>query len=700
MLISSNSSIFESSGSSMLDFLPTTLTLLLAALIVELIALTLNKLDERGIVIKNKARLVAQGHTQEEGIYYDKVFAPVTRIEAIRLFLAYASFKDLVVYQMDVKSFFMERLKKRGKIDKTLFIIRHQGDILLVQVYVDDIIFVSTKKELCTSFEILMHDKFQMSSIGELTFFLGLQVKQKEDDIFISQDKYVAKILKKFRFSEVKTASTPMETQKSLLKNKDGEEVDIHIYRSMIGSLIYLTSSMPDIMFAVCACARYQVNHKVSHLHAVKRIFRYLKVQPKLGLWYPKDSLFDLMAYTDSDYARASLDRISTTGGCQFFGCRLISWQCKKQTMVSNYTTEAKYVVASSCCGQERIDEIDANEDIALVSTHDDMVQDEGIEDADVPVSAAKTIVTTAATITTGSTKSNVKVTQVQDNGKGKAKLIEELVILKKKDQILFDEEVARKLQEEIFEQERLVGERATQEEEANSELIETWEDIQAKVDADYQLAERLQAKEQEQLTDVEKAKLIMDIMKKRRKLFAAKRTTEKRNKPPTKAQQRSIMNEAKTTQESSSKRAGDKLDQEISKKQKVEDDKESEELKKCLEIIPDDGDEVTIEATPLSSMSPTIVDYKIYKEVKKNYFQIFRVDGNSQMYLTFSKLLKNFDREDLEVLWRLVKDGFVKTKPIDDMDSFLLHTLKTMFEHHVEDNVWKNQQGLTKVKN
>ncbi|GJT75572.1 putative ribonuclease H-like domain-containing protein [Tanacetum coccineum] len=253
-----------------------------------------NKKDERGIVIRNKARLVAQGYTQEEGIDYDEVFAPVARIEAIRLFLAYASFKDFVVYQMDVKSVFLygkieeevyvcqplgfedpdfpDRVYKvekalyglhqaprawyetlstylldngfqRGKINKTLFIKRHKGDILLVQVYVDDIIFGSTKKELCNAFE---------------------------------------------KFTEVKTASTPMETQKPLLKDEDGEEVDVHMYRSMIGSLMYLTSSRPDIMFAVC--------------------------QPKLGLWYPKDSPFDLVAYIDSDYAGASLDRKSTTG--------------------------------------------------------------------------------------------------------------------------------------------------------------------------------------------------------------------------------------------------------------------------------------------------------------------------------------------------------------------------------------------------
>ncbi|GJS34003.1 putative ribonuclease H-like domain-containing protein [Tanacetum coccineum] len=326
-----------------------------------------NKNDERGIVIRNKARLVAQGYTQEEGIEYDGVFAHVARIEAIRLFLAYASFKDFVVYQMDVKSAFLyvkieeevylcqpPRFEDPNfpnrvyKVEKAIY----KGNILLVQVYVDDIIFGSAKKELCNAFEKLMPAKFQMSSMGELTFFLGLQVQEKKDGIFISQDKYVVEILKKFRFTEVKIASTPMETQKPLLKDEDGKEVDVHMYRSMIGSLMYLTSSRPDIMFAVCACARYQVNPNVSHLHAMKRIFRYLKGQPKLGLWYPKDSPFDLVAYTDSDYAGTSLDRKSTTESCQFLGCRLISWQCKKQTVVANSTTEAEYVAAASCYGQ------------------------------------------------------------------------------------------------------------------------------------------------------------------------------------------------------------------------------------------------------------------------------------------------------------------------------------------------------------
>nr|GEV39642.1 uncharacterized mitochondrial protein AtMg00810-like [Tanacetum cinerariifolium] len=235
----------------------------------------------------------------------------------------------------------------RRKIDQTLFIKKQKGDILLVQVYVDDIIFCSTSKDLCKAFEKLMKDMFQMSSMGKPTFFLGLQVKQKPDGIFISQDKYVAEILRKFGLTDGKSASTPIDTEKPLLKDPDGEDVDVHTYRSMIGSLMYLTSSRPDIMFAVCACARFQVTPKASHLHVVKRIFRYLKGKPHLSLWYPKDSPFNLVAYSDSDYACASLNMKSTIGGFQFLGCRLISWQCKKQTVVATSSIEAEYVAAA-----------------------------------------------------------------------------------------------------------------------------------------------------------------------------------------------------------------------------------------------------------------------------------------------------------------------------------------------------------------
>ncbi|GKF77245.1 hypothetical protein Tco_0229715, partial [Tanacetum coccineum] len=175
----------------------------------------------------------------------------------------------------------------------------------------------------------------------------------KGDCIFISQDKYVAEILKKFDFVSVKTASTPIETQKPLVKDEEAADVDVHLYRSMIGSLMYLTTSRPDTMFAVCAYSGFQVTPKTSHLHAVKRIFRYHKGKPKLGLWYPRVSSFDLEAYSDSYYAGANLDRKkSTTGGCQFLGRRLISWQCKKQTIVATSTIEAEYVDAANYCGQ------------------------------------------------------------------------------------------------------------------------------------------------------------------------------------------------------------------------------------------------------------------------------------------------------------------------------------------------------------
>nr|GEW63898.1 ribonuclease H-like domain-containing protein [Tanacetum cinerariifolium] len=224
-----------------------------------------------------------------------------------------------------LSTYLLENGFRKGIIDKTLFIKKDKNDIMLVQVYVDDIIFGSTKKSLCTEFEGLMHKKFQMSSMRELTFFLGLQVMQKDDESFISQDKYVVDILKKIDFSLVKTASTPIETNKALLKDEEAEDVDVHLYKSMIGSLMYLTASRPNIMFVVYACARFQVTPKISHIHAVK-----------------------------SDNVGASLDKKSTTGGCQFLGKRLISWQCKKQTVVANSTTEAEYVAAANCCGQKK----------------------------------------------------------------------------------------------------------------------------------------------------------------------------------------------------------------------------------------------------------------------------------------------------------------------------------------------------------
>nr|GEU41335.1 uncharacterized mitochondrial protein AtMg00810-like [Tanacetum cinerariifolium] len=732
-------------------------------------------------------------------------------------------------------------------------------------------------KELCTEFERLMKDKFQMSSMGELTFFLGLQVKQKEYGIFISQDKYVTEVLRKFNFLDVKSANTPVDMEKTLVKDVDGDDVDVHLYRSMIGSLMYLTTSRPDIIYAVCVCARFQVIPKVSHLHVVKRIFRYLKGHPKLGLWYPRDSLFELVAYIDSDYVRASLDRKSTTGGYQFLGSRLISWQCKNQTVVATSITKAEYVAAASCCRQaytyycqlkvnavkckfttagdvktvngevqiqalvnkknviitetsvrsdlhledaeeipteshhtptvtqpstasqtqqkqkskkfkkritkvpqlsesthdvadehvtttskdplsanqalentslkrrvkklkkraskkshklkrlykigsstrvefskdislsdqvdaskqERmIEDLDADEGVGLVNetqgrNDQDMFDTSIFDDEEVvaekEVSTIKVVTTAGVEVVTTagveSSKPKAKGIVIQDpsktptpkpidssqqpskaKDKGKAKIIKPEKPLKRKDQIMIDEE----------------------------------DNTQAMIDVDYKLAARLQEEESGELNIEENSRLFVELMDKRKKHFARLKAKKIKSKPPTKAQKRNHMctylknmlvkgsekavEGSEKAKEGSSKRVTDKLEQKDAKRQRIEDENESAELNRCLEIILDD--DVTIEATPLSSKSPTIVDYKIYKEGRKSFFKIIRADGNSQNYLTFGMMFKNFNREDLKVLWSILKARFKKTKPVDDMDNLLFQTLKTMFEHHVEDNV------------
>ncbi|GJU02964.1 putative ribonuclease H-like domain-containing protein [Tanacetum coccineum] len=1019
-----------------------------------------NKKDERGIVIKNKARLVAQGYTQEEGIDYDEVFAYVPRIEAIRLFLAYAAYKDFVVYQMDVKSAFLygkikeevyvcqppgfedpnfpDRVYKvekalyglhqalrawyetlstylldnrfqRGKIDKTLFIRRDKGDILLVQVYEDDIIFSSTKKSLCTQFEKMMHKKFQMSSMGELIFFLGI---------------------------------TPMETQKPLLKDKDGEEVDVHLHRLMIGSLMYLTSSRPDIMFAVSVCARYQVNPKVSHLHAVKRILRLISWQCKKQtvvansttedeyvaassycgqvLWirnqllnygynfmhtkiyidnesticivknpvfhsktkhieirhhFIKDSnekkliqmikihtdknvadlltkAFDVKTVNREQQLQALVDGkkiiITEANNLTFYkaffspqwkflihtilqclSAKTTAWNEFSSTMASAiiyFTTNQKFnfskyifesmvknldnaviflmyprfvqvflnnqlegmathnkiyiapshtknifanmrrqgkdfsgketplfptmvvqaqkemgkgsamptdpqhtpiitqplssqpqrkqksrrpkekdieipqssvpsdptnvtdeavneepsmqlkelmdfytklqqrvldventktaqaqeitslkkrvkklekkkgsrthklrrlykvgrsarVVSSdeaSLGDQEdaskqgrKINDIDADEDITLENIHDAKMfnvnylhGDEVFVEKEVPVeevvSAAEETVTTAIRATIKGVilqepsesipTTTTTTATIPSKDKGKGIMVEEPLKMKKKDQISFNEQEAIRLQAKFDKEVRLAREK----DKANVALIEEWNDIQAKIDTDYELVQRLQAGEKEELTINEKATLFQQFLEKIRKHFTAKRAEEKRNRPPIRAQQRSIMctylknmaglkpkdlksksfaniqelfdkafkrvntfvdfrtelvegtkieessKKADVMEESSSKRAGDEPKQENAKKQKVDEDQEAAKMKELMKIVPDEK--------------------KIVKEGKISYFQIIRADGSSKRYSAFIQMLKSFDREDLETLWKMVK--------------------------------------------
>ncbi|GJR99143.1 retrovirus-related pol polyprotein from transposon TNT 1-94 [Tanacetum coccineum] len=319
-----------------------------------------NKLDENDVVTRNKARLVAQAYNQQEGIDYDETYAPVARLESIRILLAYACALDFKLYQMDVKSAFLNgfineevyvaqppgfidfakpnyvyRLKKAlyglkqapkawydrlkaflikhdysmGMVDNTLFTKKKDSNLIIVQIYVDDIIFGSTCQEMCDDFAKIMHDEFEMSMMGELNFFLGLQIKQLDDGIFFNQSKYIKEMLKKFGLEDSKPMKTPMSTETKLTRDQEGESVDNTKYRGMIGT---------------------------THL----------------GLWYPKGSSIETIVYADSDHAGDYVDRKSTSGVCMFMRCFLTSWFLKKQTALIVSTTKAEYVSAGKACQQ------------------------------------------------------------------------------------------------------------------------------------------------------------------------------------------------------------------------------------------------------------------------------------------------------------------------------------------------------------
>jgi hypothetical protein len=309
-----------------------------------------NKKDEHGVVTRNKARLVAKGYSQVKGLDFDETYAPVARLESIHILLAYATYHGFRLYQMDVKSAFlsgpikeevyveqppgfedseypnhMYKLSKAlyglkqaprawyeylrdflitngfkvGKADPTLFTKTISKDLFICQIYVDDIIFGSTNKSSCEDFSRIMIQKFEMSMMGELKYFLGFQIKQLQEGTFISQTKYIQYILKKYGIKNGKPIKTPMRTNGHLDLDTGGKSIDQKVYRSMIGSLLYLCASRPDIMLSVCMCARFQANPKEIHLRAVKRIMRYLLYTPKFGLWYPKGLGMDPDIYSD-----------------------------------------------------------------------------------------------------------------------------------------------------------------------------------------------------------------------------------------------------------------------------------------------------------------------------------------------------------------------------------------------------------------
>ncbi|GJZ45220.1 retrovirus-related pol polyprotein from transposon TNT 1-94 [Tanacetum coccineum] len=343
------------------------------------------KLDEMGGILKNKARLVARGYRQEEGINFKESFALVARLDAIQIFLTYAAHMNMIVYQMDVKTAFLNdilreevyvsqldgfmnqynsnhvyKLKKdlyglkqalrvwydllskfllsqefsKGTVDPTLFIRRQGKDILLVQIYVDDTIFASTTPELCDQFLKIMCSKFKMSMMGKISFFLGLQISQSPRGIFLNQSKYALESLKKNGMESCDPVDTHVVEKSKLDEDPQGKAVDPTHYRGMVGTLMYLTASRPDLTFAVCMCARYQAKPIEKHLHAVKRIFKYIRGIVNRGLWYPKDSSIALTAYADADHAGCQDTRRSTSGtlsGC----CAQILWM---RSQLTNYS--------------------------------------------------------------------------------------------------------------------------------------------------------------------------------------------------------------------------------------------------------------------------------------------------------------------------------------------------------------------------
>ncbi|XP_022881035.1 uncharacterized protein LOC111398353 [Olea europaea var. sylvestris] len=322
---------------------------------------------------------------QVEGIDFDETFAPIARLKSIRILLAVACTLGFKLHQMDVKRFvdpkfshyvykhhkalygrkqaprvWYERLTSyleehgfsQGDVDMTLFIRHIEETITIAQIYVDDIIFCSPIESLAYEFAECLKQEFEMSMVGELHYFLGLQVKQTEDGLFILQSKYAKDLVKRFGLDSKKHTRTHMSTRLKLGRNPSGKSVDPSLYRSMIGSLLYLTATRPDIAFSVGVCAQFQANPKESHLSSVRRIIRYVSGAVDLGIFYSRDSNLDLAGYFDADWAGNADDRKSTSGGCFYMGSNLVAWLSKKQNFISLSTAETEYIAAGSCCTQ------------------------------------------------------------------------------------------------------------------------------------------------------------------------------------------------------------------------------------------------------------------------------------------------------------------------------------------------------------
>nr|GEY41474.1 retrovirus-related Pol polyprotein from transposon TNT 1-94 [Tanacetum cinerariifolium] len=251
-----------------------------------------------------------------------------------------------------LSSFLISQDFSNGLVDPIFFIRRNDNNLLLVQIYVDAIIFAASTPELCDLFANPMCSKFKTSIMGKISFFLGLHISQSPRGIFINQSKYVLESLKKYGFESCDRVDTPMVEKSKLYEDNEGKAIDPSHYRGMIGTLFYLIANRPDLQFAICMCARYQVRPTEKHVHTVKRIFRYLRGTVHRGLWYPKDSSVTLTSFADVDHAGCQDTRRSTSGNVQFLKERLISWSSKRQKSAAIASTKIEYIALSGCCAQ------------------------------------------------------------------------------------------------------------------------------------------------------------------------------------------------------------------------------------------------------------------------------------------------------------------------------------------------------------
>nr|GEX74895.1 hypothetical protein [Tanacetum cinerariifolium] len=749
-----------------------------------------NKKDERGIVINNKARLVTQGHTQEEGIYYDEFFALVARIKAIRLFLAYALFMGFILYQMDVKSAFLY-----GRIEEAVYVCQPLGfedpdhpDKVYKVVYVDDIIFGSTKKELCTEFERLMKDKFQMSSMGELTFFLGLQVKQKEDGIFISHDKYVTEVLRKFNFLDVKSASTPVDMEKTLVKDADGDDVgklttaiDVNVievtfleksieskgFEQIIKFLnanpIKYVLTVNPMIYTLCikqfwATSKVKAVNGEEQIQALvdqkKVIITETSVRSDLYLkdaegteCLPTATIFEQRTLIGYENLTQKLTFYKAFFSPQWkfiihtilqcLSAKTTPWNEFSRTMASAITCLAtnqklnfsKYIFDHMVKNLEggvkflmflrfvqviyvtpshtkkifaNIERQGKDFSVKVTPLFETMMKQNSKKSkkkitkvpqlSDSTNSVADKHVTTTSNNPLLSGEDRLKLTELMElythlqsrvlalettrsnqaleirSLKRRVKRLEKkaskktykLKILFKigsstrvesfKDAGLGDQEDASKQGRMIFDLDTDEGEGSTADSVSTAGEVVSTADVETLLNNHQRLKIKAKAKMIELEKPMKRKDQIMideEVAINLEAQMHAGLEDQLKNKSFKEIQMlfnntmkwivsfvlmdTKLVKGNEKAAEGSSKRAGVKVEQEDAKRQRIEEENESVELKRCSEIIPDDNDDMTIKATHISSKTSTIVNYKIYKEGRKIFFKIIRVDDSNK---------------------------------------------------------------------